>query len=293
MTRFARGVVIVLLAVLLVAAVLLITSSWSATPLPPLPNPNGYNDFVKAGQMVSQDSGNYTDMNVAQLRTLVASNAAALKLAALGLSRECRTPMDLSTNFASLSELPALKRVAQALAAEGKLAELENRPGDAVQSYLTAVRMGYAIRRGGVMITALVGCAIEAIGTAGLERTSRNLDARQSRDLAASLEQADAQDEPPEQMLKNERDWTRRKFGLTGQLQRLIGFRSIKQGEAKAVSRLNSQQARVRLLLIDAAARAYELDKGSRPRTLSDLVPTYLRAVPLDPMTQTNMSYRP
>jgi hypothetical protein len=46
-------------------------------------------------------------------------------------------------------------------------------------------------------------------------------------------------------------------------------------------------------LLIDLAARAYELDKGHRPANLADLVPDYLKAVPQDPFTGTNMVYLP
>ena len=42
-----------------------------AEPLPPvapLPNPNGYDDLVKAGQMITGDPGNYNQLNEQQLR---------------------------------------------------------------------------------------------------------------------------------------------------------------------------------------------------------------------------------
>jgi hypothetical protein len=45
--------------------------------------------------------------------------------------------------------------------------------------------------------------------------------------------------------------------------------------------------------LINLAARAYELDKGKPPESLADLVPDYLKAVPQDPFTGTNMIYSP
>jgi hypothetical protein len=35
------------------------------------------------------------------------------------------------------------------------------------------------------------------------------------------------------------------------------------------------------------------LDKGHRPANLADLVPDYLKAVPQDPFTGTNMVYLP
>ena len=46
-------------------------------------------------------------------------------------------------------------------------------------------------------------------------------------------------------------------------------------------------------LLIDLAARAYELEKGHRPASLADLVPDYLKAIPQDPVTGTNMVFPP
>ena len=46
-------------------------------------------------------------------------------------------------------------------------------------------------------------------------------------------------------------------------------------------------------LLIDLAARAYELEKGKPPTGVADLVPDYLKAVPQDPFTGTNLVYSP
>ena len=46
-------------------------------------------------------------------------------------------PLDYSpTNEEHLPNLASLKRLAQAMAAEGRLAELENRPADAAEAYL-------------------------------------------------------------------------------------------------------------------------------------------------------------
>ena len=38
-------------------------------------------------------------------------------------------------------------------------------------------------------------------------------------------------------------------------------------------------------LVVDLAARAYELDHGQYPTSLNQLVPDYLNAVPVDPVT--------
>ena len=45
--------------------------------------------------------------------------------------------------------------------------------------------------------------------------------------------------------------------------------------------------------MIALAARAYELEKGKPPSSADALVPGYLETVPQDPVTGTNMIYRP
>jgi hypothetical protein len=283
-----------LLALLLALAMVAIALSRPAVPFPSLPKPNGYDDFVKAGQMISGATADYAAMNEVELRALVSTNSEALKLARAGFDHECRVPLDYSlTNPVHLNELPALKRLAQGLAAEGRLAELDYRPGDAADSYLTAVRLGCEASRGGTIIDSLVGIAIQAIGMAGLERVVPTLDARQSRLAAATLETIQSRQEPEKATLQQERAWIRRTQGFKEPIIRLIYFKSIKQSEQKWAGRLRSQVTRERLALVQLAGRAYELDKGERAKSLADLVPEYLKTVPQDPLTGTNMTYRP
>jgi hypothetical protein len=46
-------------------------------------------------------------------------------------------------------------------------------------------------------------------------------------------------------------------------------------------------------MTVDLAARAYELERGTPPKSFADLVPAYLKAVPHDPLTGTNLAYSP
>jgi hypothetical protein len=282
----------------ILAAVLLIaTFIWALNqplpPQPPMPNPNGYDDFVKAGQMLATLKSNqdYNTMGQDELRTVVAANSEALKLARTGLSRECRFPLEYSTtNNISLS---ALKRLAQAFAAEGRLAQLENRPGDAAKSYSDTMRLGCQTSRGGRLIEALVSVAIEAIGATHLEKLVFSLDAKQCREAAAALEVADGQRAATAALLDQESEWARRTYGIKGQVMRLVSYKSVKQTEKGCATKIATQQARTWQLMIDLAARAYELDRGQRPKTIEELVPAYLKAIPFNPVTGTNMVYRP
>ena len=66
-----------------------------------MPNPNGYDDFVKAGQLVTPISGtnDYRKMSREELASVVSTNAEALKLVRIGLSHECRVPDDYSSDY--------------------------------------------------------------------------------------------------------------------------------------------------------------------------------------------------
>ena len=271
---------------------------WNAEPLPPvapLPNPNGYEDLVKAGRVIKSMAG-YDQTNEQQLAELVATNAEALRLLQAGLSNQCRVPLQFSENYMAnhLNDLASFKRLAQVLAAEGRLAEMEGRPADAARSYLNALHLGTESARGGVIIDQLVGTAIEAIGVAGLQKLVDRLDAKSCREIAATLETLDAQSQTWNEVLQQERDWSRRSYpGLRNELGRLIIRSSMNKALQKGEEKFNKEQMKSRQLTIDLAARAYELEKGHPPASVADLVPDYLQAVPQDPFTGTNMVYPP
>jgi hypothetical protein len=283
-----------IVAVLLVVAALIFALSQPPPAPPPLPKPNGYDDLVRASQMLADKTSDYAAMDEAELRSLVVTNAEALKLAMTGLSHPCQVPLDYSAASPTylFTNLGGLKRLAQGLAAEGRLMELEGRPNDAAGSYLTVIRLGVVTSKGGLLIDSLVGIAIEAIGTSYLEKLPRTLDARQCRQAAAVLESCEAGREPASAILAREREWSRRAFrGLRWQIVRLVMFKSTRQSEQRAVAKLNTLYTREQALLIQLASRAYELEKGERPKGLADLVPAYLKTIPQDPVTRTNIAY--
>ena len=271
---------------------------WEAEPLPPvlpLPNPNGYNDLVRAGTMVSNEFGDYDELSLPGLRELVKKNTEAFQIARTGLQQGCRVPLDYSVDQSKhLDELAALKRLALAFVAEGRLAEKENHPADATRFYLNTIDLGNESVRGGVIIDQLVGTAIEAIGTKNLQRLVRQLDAKSCRETATALESLDSQRQTWNQVMQQERDWSRRTFpGIRYEFARLMMHNSLNKAYQNGEQKFENQQSKTRQLMVDFAARAYELDKGHPPASLADLVPDYLKAVPQDPLTGTNMVYSP
>lgn len=265
-------------------------------PLPPLPANNGYADLVAAGQLVSPCSGDFDSATLEQLREITATNVAALALARAGLSNECRVPLQFTEAYITnhLSDLTALKRLAQAFAAEGRLAEMVNRPEAAARSGLDTIHLGIEAGRGGTLMDALVGMAIETLGTSQLQKLADQLDAKSCRETAAALETFDARRQTWAEVMLQENTWSRLTFpGIRHEIARLLHGKSLAKTFQQAQQKFEEDQLATRQLAIKLSARAFALEQGHPPTTLSELVPDYLKAIPQDPLTGTNIGYSP
>lgn len=216
------------------------------------------------------------------LQAYIRTNIAALEMARVGLTQECRVPMpNPATSYMNTrsTDLIGLKRLAQTLAAEGRLAEFEQRTNDAARSYLAAVRVGHEGFRGGLMIDRLVGLACEAIGQMPLEPLLPALDVATCRELLPELRAIDAKAETTEEVLRQELAWDREAASLQ---QRLMA--RFNSGVAKArtsfVRQQNIRTQQRRQLMLDLATRLYEADTGHPPKRPEDLVPKYLPTLP-------------
>ena len=76
-----------------------------AVPQPPLPNPNGYDDFVKAQKLIVGTSADFERGSLEDLRKQLAENAEVLKLVREGLAKQCRIALSFSTNYLDLRSL--------------------------------------------------------------------------------------------------------------------------------------------------------------------------------------------
>jgi hypothetical protein len=300
MTKKSRNWLMVLLsipvaAILAVTGLLIFNAARPLPPIRPLPNPNGYDALVKAGEMAAIETGDFNETKLEDLRAQTAKNSGALQAARIGLQEDCAVPLQFSLNVSRhLPELADCKRLAQAFVVEGELAEMENRPGDAVKSYLDAIRLGHKSARGGVLIDQLVGTAIEAMGVSHLQKLVDQLDAKTCQETAATLEILDAQKQTWTEVMQQERAWVRRAYpGIKYRWSELVVSASLKKGIQKAEQKFKNQQSKTRQLMVDLAARAYQLDHGHRPASVSELAPDYLRAVPQDPFTGTNLVLTP
>lgn len=283
---------IVLANVIIVLVVAL--GAFEPAPPKPMPNPNGYDDFVKAGKMLSGKASSFTTMTQEELAALIATNAEALKLLRAGLSLECREHDDYSRDYLTrlLPELMSLKALALNLCAEGKLAKIQNRTNDAIQSYLDTVRFGEQCGHGSVLFSKLVAVACEGLGYEGLQSLTNGVNSRQCSEIVLTLETVNVQESPTTEILEQEALWMRKGTSLREKIGGLIHYKDEQKQKEVWLTKIQTNQLRRRQLMLDFAARAYELGKGKPPAAITDLVPDYLKAIPKDPITGSNLVLR-
>ncbi len=288
----------------LVTAMVLIYALWpepKIPPAPPLPSPNGYDDFVKAGRLAEMIPGDFSQMTSEELRSTLGTNREPLRLVRLGLQRECRVPTENSMSYIDnhFPDLPSIKRLARFLSAEGWFAEVEMRYDAGAQIHIEVIRLGQASAIGGLIIDKLVGIAVENIGMLALERQSHHLTKDACHVAIRDLEEIDLKAEPAATYLERDRQWARNatdtsEFSMW--IQSVIIYKSLfpyRHTNRKFTAKLQTADRRRRQLLLTLAARAYELEHGKRPSRAEELVPSVLRAIPKDPETGTNLVLHP
>ena len=277
-------------ALLVIAVLVLILREPAPTPTP-LPVPNGYDKFLEAGKLVTDETADRNELSEEKLRAVVLKNAEALRMAREGLTQQSRVPIFLAaTNWdAHVEQLPGMKRVAHAFAAEGQVAELDNRPEAAARSYLDAIQFGHECARGGTIIDSLVGLADESIGLSGLEKLDSKLDSKECRKVVAALEEMESKREPVSEILQHEKEWSRAQFGWQTPILRLISYRQTQAARQKYLSKMINAQKRAGRVAIQFAERAYELEHGEKAKEIENLVPNYLKTIPKDPVSGKNL----
>jgi hypothetical protein len=290
MKPFGKVRISLLIGGLVLAAGLCVGWFFLQPPRPePLPNPNGYDDFVAAGEMVKGDAPDEKAGSLEECRAFVSANRAALDRGRLGLAKQCRVPTQYSNTWPQdhLEQLLATKKLARAFCVEAELAKWEKRPADATASYLNAIKMGAVLAHGGVMIDGLIASACEGEGVIMLAPEVENLDIEQSRNLIAELEKVEAEHEPSAQIIKHERKWMMgllRSFdGIKTFVSACSAARSLNPSKTAQKNFLVEYDARMhRALQLQAkiAAHAYALEKGRLPTKWNEVVPAYLKSVP-------------
>ena len=291
--------VLVFVAMIVIAGVVSLLAPAAPPKLPklppkPLPNPNGFDTFVQAGSMIPEQLPVVDKMSHDELASLVEAKSNALQLARTGLGQECQVSLQSSNFVIHLVAFSCLKQLALTFEAEGRLAEMENRLAGAAESYLAMIQIGIDSCHGADLLEAAVALDIERMGTEHLMKLTAPLDAKSCREIASRLETRDARREQWMNIVEQDQDWRQRfKPGIRYRLLHLYSSASTKELQQSVQQQFNGQVAKTRRLSIDFAAHAYELEHQQKPHSFADLVPDYLKAIPQDPLTGTNMTLPP
>lgn len=260
-----------------------------------MPNPNGYDDIIRAGMAISNSFQNYKTMGSTELRSLLGINAAAIAQGHAALKLDCRMRLDWPPGSASHDETSAPSNLAEAFAAEGALAEMESRTQDALKDYLDIVRLGGQSSRGGFVADSLRGLTIESRGADLLQKLSVILDAKSCAEIAKTLESVDSQRETLTDYRQQEKILYHQKFpepkdSFMWYYDQMLHLNANENTRTQTSQTFRNSRFALRRAMVGIAVRAYEMDRSNRPRDINDLVPAYLTTVPIDPETGTNVS---
>lgn len=261
-----------------------------------LPDPNGYDDLMKAAEPLQVAAEPDLDTATSQqLQAFLTGYRDVLDTARTGLDRECVVPLKYSTSDVfDVGGAQGLRALARAFLAEGKLAEMNARPAEAAESYLDIIRLAQAGSRGGLLIDWLVGEALIGIAVDALTGLRETLTPDQCHELIDTLETLNANRERPEDVLARDQLWERIVFGWKAQLMHSLSMIAGSESDLRALleSIENRHQAELRLLICGLALRSYSVENGQPPEKLADLVPEYLAEVPEDLYSGKPLVYR-
>lgn len=259
-------------------------------PMParePIPNPNGYQDFLAAGAMlvdVPVQRGKETPESIG---AYVASNQPALERLRIGLARPSVVPPYHPTNAqAHLDEIATTKSLARLLAGEADIARRSQDWDRLVTNSTQGVDFGLRLARGGVMIDQMIANAAENMARVPLEKAIDEIPAVPARKAALALARLDATREPFRSVKLNEEDFVRRHSPWTTRIAWHLFLRRMTQKTFdRTEEKVNGAIFATRNLTLNLAARAYAVEHGQAPPNPETLVPEYLPAVPKNPLT--------
>ena len=295
MRRRIRTLFLTLICAVGLAVTLMALRASRPVPSLALPNPNGYDTFVKASGAVVIDPGSYETLEQEELRELVSKNAEALRWLRQGLTQRSVVPVDLiNTNYfqTMMSDLTKFKSLSFLLAAEGRLAEMENRSADAARCYTDTIRFGDEISRGGFLINRLVGVGCETRGYNLLVALGPKLNCEEVRPTIAQLEKVDINGVTWDEVRQMEQAFIRQGLRKTmNPIQWIAAWWQLRPAIKRSEDKNNQILARLRLLTVELALCCYQSEQRRAPERLEQLVPKYLQRVPSDPFSGQLLMY--
>lgn len=156
----------------------------------PLPKPNAFDFYVRAGKMRVKTPRDVYDRNppLAVLQSAAKLNAPSLREVRRGFAFRYRTPPRRGPYVLSPPHWAGFRELARRLRTEARVLAARGNWNGAMNSHLDGLRFGSDIPRGGQFVGPLVGAAVEEIARSDADETVSHLSARQARAATKRME---------------------------------------------------------------------------------------------------------
>jgi hypothetical protein len=287
--------VVITIGVLLIALRIGDRLARRGSPLPPIPQPNGYETMLAVAREVRVPHGDLADLDPDAIHQLAESNKLGVARLHEALRSDTGVPLRAERGWVDkhAEDVKILKRLVVVLGTQSKAEILNGGTNSSAECFLDAILLGQALARGGLLLDGINAITIETVGTATLRSQVPHLDAAFCRSASQELERFEARREQPERILQTEKAWSTASFGLVSRVGGLLLRKSEARRHADFTGRYQEAIRRTRRLMLILASRAVELETGKKVANPSDLVPGVLKSVPLDPEKKTPMKEIP
>jgi hypothetical protein len=295
LVRFRTGVAVLLLLIMAVPAALVYTVLMNPLriPIAQIPNPNGYNDFLSAVELLPAkplvNSGSFDSETASEQELEQASNeiATVLDWVRKGFDKDAMKALSYGEVDLALPDIQGFRTISRGFDAQGRLLLRQNQPVESANIFIDGARFGTLLSHGGLMIDDLVGIACSGIAYRGLHTVVEQLPIEQIPLLVAELQRLETERDSWEDVIYRDRVWSQCTYGWYGQLQDLLsqyfdnGWNTT---EAYQGARLQ-ELAVIRLLQLELSQRLWQAEHEGWPESINELVPAYIPEIPIDPLS--------
>jgi hypothetical protein len=266
---------------------------------PVMPDPNGYDDLIRAGALIKGDWPNKGDLakaKIDEVRAVVEVNKASLELVKVGLGRDCMVRMiDTQEGLGDhLQDISRLRQVYRLLIGQGLVFEADGRPIEAAGCYRDLLKLSQAVTRNGLEIDVITGWSFETKAVSDLTRIRDQLPRDHVLALIGELEFLDRRRVTIAELDTRRERWFAGSFSpYLRTIMSLNGMdKKAKVDATKSLTKGRDKAERsCRFLLVSLAIHAFHEDRKAWPKTVEELVPDYLSSIPIDPNTDKPLEY--
>jgi hypothetical protein len=269
-------------------------------PVTVLPSPNGYDDFLAAVKLLPShplvNSANFDPETATEQELQQASDelAAVFDQVRRGLKHPAMTSPTYTMDDIRMDDFMSFRTMARGFDAQGRWLLKSGDSGQAVDVFIDGARFGVQMAKGGVMVNDLVGLACTGVAMKGLYLSRQEIPPENITRTISVLKQLETERDLAEDFLYRDKVWSQRWGGWYSHLMVILSKVSDEDWDsAEMYAQARARElATLRLLQLELALRLYKHDQGQHPESLDELVPKYIEAVPLDPMSPTNEPLR-